>query len=267
MALADKYMSNPRIRTYKRAHYQLVVVASLGIAIKVDSPGKAPSSKHLSELCMGAYTPEEIQSEEMCVIKTLSWRLNPPIASQMANHILALVLNLVGVGNDWGSFVERVHAVINTSVLDQSLMMLRPSTLALASILVSTDSFCDSFQRHGVVRSTLSIMNMFDFDSPCEVDSARTNLRYVKVHVRQSMSQQAQPQFQTDQKLSPRAINDSRRPNYSGVVPLADSRSTSPYQIAANGRVLVSAHGEDSNEATRRKFLLVGGLYSPKEGV
>ena len=155
MALADKYMSNPRIRTYKREHYQLVVIASLGIAIKVDSPDKAPSSKYLSELCMGAYTPEEIQSEEMCVIQINSWYLNPPTASQMANHVLALVLNSVGVGNDWWSFVERVHAVINTSVLDQGLTTLRPSTLALASILVSTDSFCDPVERHGVVRSTL----------------------------------------------------------------------------------------------------------------
>ena len=232
MALADKYMSNPDIRTYIKVHYQLVVVTSLSIAIKVDSPDKALSSKYLSELCMGAYTPEEIQSEEMCVIQTNFWYLNPPTASQMANHVLALVLmNSVGVGNDWGSFIERVNAVINTSVLDQNLTMLRPSTLALASILVSTESLCDPVERHGVVRSTLSIMYMFDFDLSCEVDSASTNLRYFKAHDR---SQQAWLQFQEDQEISPQAILDSQLPNHVSVVPLPHSRLTPQHQFAAN---------------------------------
>ena len=100
-------MSSPNDWTYMRAHYQLLVVTCLCIAIKVDSPGKAPSSKHLSELCAGAYTPDEmLQSEEMCVIQTLSWCLNPPTASQMANHVLALVSNSVGVGKIGGHLLK-----------------------------------------------------------------------------------------------------------------------------------------------------------------
>ena len=249
-------MSSPNIGTYMKTHYQLVVIASLSIAIKVDSPDKAPSSKYLSELCMGAYTPEEIQSEEMCVIKTLSWRLNPPIASQMANHVLTLVLNSVDVGNGrvtirvangWESFVQRVHAVINTSVLDQGLTTLRPSTLALASILVSTDfTFCDPVERHGVFRSTLSIVNMFDFGSPCEVDSVRNNLSYFEAHDR-SQWQQTQPQFQEDQTIRSQAIIDSERPNHvADVVPFPRSRLTPQYQVAANQASDGRAGGEEN---------------------
>ena len=78
------------IHTYTRAHHQLVVLSCLSIAMKVDSPAKAFSSKEISDLCLGAYTPAEIRSEEMCILQALGWYINPPTANQIANHVLAL---------------------------------------------------------------------------------------------------------------------------------------------------------------------------------
>ncbi|EJK74256.1 hypothetical protein THAOC_04079, partial [Thalassiosira oceanica] len=80
MALADKYMSYEHLQSYKKDHYQLIVVVSLSIAMKLDSPAKAPSAKELSQICQGTYTPQEIESEEMCILQVLAWYLHPPTA-------------------------------------------------------------------------------------------------------------------------------------------------------------------------------------------
>ncbi|EJK58806.1 hypothetical protein THAOC_21038 [Thalassiosira oceanica] len=176
MALADKYMSYEHLQSYKKDHYQLIVVVSLSIAMKLDSPAKAPSAKELSQICEGTYTPQEIESEEMCILQVLAWYLHPPTASQAANHILALVTT--DAGFDWTPFIDRVHQLINTSVLDVGLSVLRPSTVAMAAILVATRTLDDRAIRQRIFQITLSMMNMLDFDSPCEIDSIQTNLSY-----------------------------------------------------------------------------------------
>ena len=127
-----------------KAHYQLIVVTCLSIAIKVDSPTILVTSQELSELCRGEYTREEIESEEICVLHALAWYVNPPTASQIANHILALVDNFKCAPSEREVFVDRVHNLVKASVLDLGLStQMRPSTLALASILVSTESLRD----------------------------------------------------------------------------------------------------------------------------
>ena len=183
MALADKYMSMKGLYSYMKAHYQLIVVTCLNIAIKVDSRTIVVTSQELSDLCCGEYTCKEIESEEMCVLHALAWYVNPPTASQIANHILALVENFKCASSewDWAVLVDRVHLLIKASVLDLGLStQLRPSTLALASILVSTESLQDSQCRKAVQRSTLSIMNKFDFASPTEIDTIRTDLTFLQ---------------------------------------------------------------------------------------
>ena len=179
MALADKYMSMKGLYSYMKAHYQLIVVTCLWIAIKVDSPTIVVTSQELSELCRGEYTREELESEEICVLHALAWYVNPPTASQIANHILALVENLKCAQSewDWTVLVDRVHRLIKASVLDLGLStQMRPSTLALASILVSTESLRDPQCQQAVLHSILSITNRFDFTSPSEIDIVRTDL-------------------------------------------------------------------------------------------
>ena len=93
--------------------------------------------------------------------------INPPTASQIAVHVLALIYQLTGASAScaWESFVEQTHRVINGTVNCLEQMLLRPSTVAMGSILVSTDSFGDSFRRPFVMQSILFIMKMFNFDS------------------------------------------------------------------------------------------------------
>ncbi|EJK66782.1 hypothetical protein THAOC_12260 [Thalassiosira oceanica] len=180
MALADKYMSGRHLRTYMKDHYQLIVVACLNIAMKTDSPAKAPSYKELSGICQGAYTPEEIASEEMCILQILAWYVHPPTASQVANHILAIVKDSTTfAGRDWELLVDRVHQLIDVSILDLDLSVRRPSTVAMAAILVSAKALDGRDIRQRTLRATFFIMNMLDFDSACEIDSIHTNLSYI----------------------------------------------------------------------------------------
>lgn len=178
MALADKYMSSPNIHAYIKAHYQVVVVTCLGIAIKLASMAKSLTSKDLSDLCRGAYTTKEIESEEMSVIQALSWYLNPPTASQIVNHVLALAKKSSGaVNNNWKKFVSRVHQIIYSTVLDMGLSTTqRPSTVAMAALLVSIGEIQDQHDRQAILRSTVSVLTMYSFDSPWEVDSLQINI-------------------------------------------------------------------------------------------
>ncbi|EJK60797.1 hypothetical protein THAOC_18792 [Thalassiosira oceanica] len=179
MALADKYMASPNLYSYMKAHYQLIVITCLRIAMKIDSPATAPTIQEISDLCRGSYTCEEIESEEICVLQALAWYLNPPTASQIANHVLALVQAKAGVINNWAGCVDRVHDLIEASVPDLGLSTLRPSTVAMASILATIQDIRDPFDRQAVLRSTLIVMNKFNFDSPCEIDFIRTDLSFL----------------------------------------------------------------------------------------
>ena len=179
MALADRYMSEKHLQTYAQDHYQLIAVTCLNIAMKTDSPAKAPSHKELSEICQGAYTPEEIASEELCILQVLAWCLHPPTASQAANHILAIVKESTGAGHDGELLVDQVRQSIDVSIHDLNLSMLRPSTVAMAAIITSAKTLANRDIRQRILRATLSIMNTLDFDSPCEIDSIQTNLYYI----------------------------------------------------------------------------------------
>ena len=219
MALADKYMSMTGLYSYMKAHYQLIVVTCLNIAIKVDSPTIVVTSQELSELCRGEYTHEEIESEEMCVLHSLAWYVNPPTASQIANHILALVENFKGAPEwdravfvewDWAVLVDRVHRLVKASVLDLGLStQMRPSTLALASILVSTESLRDPQCRQAVLRSILSIVNEFDFASPSEIDTVRTDLTFLQRSYNTSPSSFHQQPHQTPIVQPTNVLNSS----------------------------------------------------------
>ena len=196
MALADKYMASPTLYSYMKAHYQLIVITCLRIAMKIDSPATAPTIQDISDLCRGSYTCEEIESEEICVLQALAWYLNPPTASQIANHVLALVTAEVGIINNWNGFVDRVHDLIEASVPDLGLSTLRPSAVALASILVTIQDIRDPFDRQNVLGSTLILMSKFNFDSPCEIDSIRTDLSFLARDdaVREDQSEYVSPQ-------------------------------------------------------------------------
>ena len=234
MALADKYMSEQHLQSYLKDHYQLIVITCLNIAMKTDSPSKAPTYQELSRICQGAYTPEEIASEEMCILQVLAWYIHPPTASQAANHILAIVKDSAGAGRDWERLVERVHQLIDVCVLDLDLSMLRPSTVATAAILVAAKTLDSRDTRKRVLHGTLSLMNMLDFDSPYEIDSIQTNLSFI-------IGKDCIPgnaESQTSQRKSPQQPTG-------GLLETGRSRVVSPHKAQSAPTPLRSADHHD----------------------
>ena len=251
MALADKYMSMKGLYSYMKAHYQLIVVTCLSIAIKVDSRTIAVTSQELSELCRGEYTREEIESEEMCVLHALAWYVNPPTASQIANHILALVENFKCAQSelDWAVLVDRVHLLIKASVLDLGLStQMRPSTLALASILASTESLRDPQCRKAVLRSILSVTNRFDFTSPSEIDIVRTDLTFLQRSYSTSPSSLLHQQPQQAPIVQPANVLSASNSVFGSNVP-ANPSSRVAEDIPSNLHCVNCADANPSSQA------------------
>lgn len=260
MALADKFMSCQHLQIYMKDHYQLIVVTCLNIAMKTDSPAKAPTYEELSEICQGAYTPEEIASEEMCILQVLSWYVHPPTASQAANHILAIVKDSAGAdGQDWELLADRVHRLIDGCVLDLGLSMLRPSTVAMAAILVSAKALDGQDTRQRVLRGTLSLMNMLDFNSPCVIDSIQTKLYYTMekdwprgtAEPRKSRGGGSQPAGGLHQTETFRVITPPQAPEGSSVVTPTTAQTASPPVQSTCHEVHGRRDAEDPAEANR----------------
>lgn len=175
---ADRFMSSPSLYEYAKAHYQLIVITCLYVAIKMDSPSGAPTSSDVSHICRGAYTAEEVDSEELCILQGLDWRLAPPTAPQIVAHILDLVDGTVDRdAADYGAFVDRVDRQLEASLSD--LNLLRPSTIAVAAVLNSLEHMTDASDRQAVLMSVMSIANRLDFDPIYDIDAVRHDLAYL----------------------------------------------------------------------------------------
>ena len=202
MALADKYMASPDLFSYMKAHYQLIVITCLRIAIKLDSPRTAPTSKEISDLCRGSYSARRSSQRRSASCRHSRGTSTRPRPARSRITSLALVTVKAGVVKNWAGFVDRVHALIEASVPDLGLSTLRPSTVAMASILVTIQDIRDPFDRQVVLRSTLLVMNRFNFDSPCEIDFIRTDLSFL---ARDSVCINQEPRSTPD-RISPPSV-------------------------------------------------------------
>ena len=171
-------MSSPSLYSYAKAHYQLIVITCLYVAIKMDSPSGAPTSSDVSNICRGAYTAEEVDSEELCILQGLDWRLAPPTAPQIVAHILDLVDDAVDRETaDYDAFVGRIDRQLDASLAD--LNLLRPSTIAVAAVLNSLEHMTDTSDRQAVLMSVMAIANRLDFDPIYDIDAVRHDLAYL----------------------------------------------------------------------------------------
>ena len=175
---ADRFMSSPSLYTYDKAHYQLIVITCLYIAIKVDIPAGAPTSSDVSHICRGAYTAQEVESEELCVLQGLDWRLAPPTAPQVVAHILALAGDSVDRSTpEYGAFADRIDRQLDASLSD--LNLLRPSTVAVAAVLNSLEDMSEPCARQAVLMAVMAIANRLDFDPIYDIDAVRHDLAYL----------------------------------------------------------------------------------------
>ena len=143
MNIADRYMCTPEAHDilYHRGNYQLVIMTSLYMSIKVNAH-LAVGSEAFAELSNGLYSQEEIEDMECQILKGLNWRLCCPTSLQVAHTVLSLMVCHVhqnGVslveGDSWDLILEEIAFQTELSIRDYYFTTRRPSTVAMAAIL------------------------------------------------------------------------------------------------------------------------------------
>ena len=132
--LVDRFLSQPNSMAHvalDRKQYQLIVMASLYISIKVNER-VAFGSTFLSAMSKGMYSVHDIEEMELTILTNLSWRINAPTSIQMAHHILSLVLPHVNLDEStWGFILDEVRFQTESAVRDYFFVTQRPSTVCM----------------------------------------------------------------------------------------------------------------------------------------
>ena len=141
--MVDRLLSKPDcpVRDYlnDRTKYQLLTIAALYIAIKVNEQVEFGSDSFAAVSC-GIYTAKDIETMELTILQGLEWRIYGPTSSQMAYHILSLILSHVKPEEStWGFILNEVGFQTEYAVGDFYFSTQRPSTTALAAILNALD--------------------------------------------------------------------------------------------------------------------------------
>jgi hypothetical protein len=194
MNIVDRFMSNPKRRPhgsngvfvphfshreilYDRIKYQLLVVSALYIAIKMNERVIFSSEKLAAESrCL--YSKESIESMELTIMDCLSWRVSAPTALQVGRVIIELMVAEVQEfnvsimdGKGLESIQEEVAYETEIAVLDYSLAVQRPATIAFVAIrnAIEVDPKLKGYERVLLLKALKDIL--------LRVESLTSNLR------------------------------------------------------------------------------------------
>ena len=112
---------------------QLAFVTSLVIALKIH-PGFTVESDFVSEVVTrGAYSADEINSMELEILQSLSWKLNGPTPHDFIDYFLEV---LRGVDGPRLELIQNMSkTLVESAVLKYATVMHLPSEIAFVSIL------------------------------------------------------------------------------------------------------------------------------------
>ena len=181
MSIVDRFLSKlspmPR-QTYltDRKQYQLLSMAALYIAIKVNEP-EAFGSDSFAALSFGVYTQDDIENMEVTILNGLEYRIYAPTGIQMAYHILSLISPRVSLKEStWCFILDEVRFQAEYAVRDYYFSTKRPSTVALAAIFNTLDQV-DRGVRQDVLSVLIEIMDDDKFAPVKELFEAKRRLK------------------------------------------------------------------------------------------
>lgn len=137
----DRFLSTREGQStlYDRDQYQLAVMTSLYIAVKIHER-EAMDPKLVSNLSRGAHSPEAIEAMESKILNAIQWRVNPPTAYSFVQQILSLVpVEFLG-HVERETVLELTRLQLEVSTVEYEFSMIRASAIAYASLLNSIES-------------------------------------------------------------------------------------------------------------------------------
>ena len=139
--LADRFLATPRAAAARRdcVKLQFVILTALYISLKIHERTTCLDLEDLSVVSLGLYSPGDITGMERKMLRALDWRLCPPTGSQVARHLLVLMLpqdaKFKLEPDTWEYVRDEVAFQVETAIQDYYFATQRPSTLAAAAIL------------------------------------------------------------------------------------------------------------------------------------
>jgi len=178
--LLDRYLSSEHTHVVNalinRREYQLVIMTSLYIIIKMNEPSKMSIQLLVDSSC-GGYADTEFKTMELRILDALDWRLCGPIAPDFCEYFWSLI-----------EFPEKIPAFdllqeLTTYQLEIALnshvfLGCKPSTLAVAAVLNSILKVpADQMSMEDIEVVLLSIAKATRIDvMSCEVETIQTEM-------------------------------------------------------------------------------------------
>jgi len=142
----DRFLStklgNPALQCRKT--FQLATMTSLYMAVKIFEHEVIEPSE-FALISRGVCTEKDITDMEMNILFALGWRVQPPTALSFVRHFLALISSFHEIDE---LMLHNLYALsqlqINVSVNEYYFVSVKPSTVAVASILNSADAVANS---------------------------------------------------------------------------------------------------------------------------
>jgi hypothetical protein len=123
---------------------QLIAVSALNLTLKVQD-SKLDHLPMLLELSQNFFSAKHVTATERSILDNLSWKISPPTPFAFLQHFLELMPK---DDNVTGLLLTRLESsaqfLVELSVCDYYFVGLKPSSIALASLLSSIDSILPS---------------------------------------------------------------------------------------------------------------------------
>lgn len=176
--VADRFMSSKvspvKDILHHRGQYQLLIIASLYIAIKMNEHVTF-SSDALADSSCGTYSTEMIEFMELTILHGLDWRVNVPTPQAIGSHMLKLLKQKVEVHqgqqqddddvvsqDTWNFIRDEMTFQVQNAVREYYFVTHRSSTIAAVAILNAIEQV-DDIDYEILMKTMISILKQFDF--------------------------------------------------------------------------------------------------------
>lgn len=184
MSYLDRFLSaayKNRTISLDKPTLQLISATSMYLAAKLYEPrSKRLSVTSFVRVSQGLFGIQDMEEMELKILSGLSWYMHPPTALTYIRHILMVVsskTNQQQRGSMDGAltFFDLARFLTELSVCDYFFVTIRPSTIALASIMIAAQEAPANIRSFGAM-AVLTAREVLDYDTG-DVARALTRLQ------------------------------------------------------------------------------------------
>lgn len=138
----DRFLCSPQGTKSRldRSEYRLACMTALYTAVKIHEPS-AMDPKLVSKLSHGAYTPEQVEKMEACLLSGLQWRVNPPTSLSFARNLVQLLPHELTANQQLMDGLLEICQLQTEASVGMSCLLATPaSTISAAALLNALES-------------------------------------------------------------------------------------------------------------------------------